>query len=414
MTYSPPASEPSEYERSVKPSRDGSSRPLVFISAGDPSAENHAVRVAALLKDGGASISSVGGAKLKSLSDVFIADTIALETFGFSLSVRSALGLLKIYRAVERHFDEARPAAVLLVDFFGFNAKVGAAAHRRGIPVYYYIPPQVWATRYSRINVIKSFARKVFITLPFERPIYEKEGIAFESVGHPLLETTPSAVAPRPTSSPPLAGFFPGSRTHVVGRHVGILNAVADILVSKYGRGKIEFALFGLSSLKDSYGALASGIKLILDAGSDGIARSGISTAASVSGTIATELALMKVPTVIFYKVSGLNAFIVRSMIKTKYVSLPNILVDEEIQPECLQEIARPENIAAHLAGFLGDLSENKTASASSILSSEKLSGVRRLLEPSDASRRVAASILSDICGRSDGISLLMRKSANI
>ncbi|MDI6756648.1 MAG: hypothetical protein QME32_01345 [Endomicrobiia bacterium] len=382
-----------------KPSRDNFSRPLVFISAGDHSAENHAVRVAALLKEGGASVSSVGGAKLKSLSDVFVGDTVALETFGFSVPVRSALGLLKIYRAVERHLDEARPAAALLVDFFGFNAKVGAAASRRGIPVYYYIPPQVWATRYSRINAIKTFARKVFITLPFEREIYEKEGIAFESVGHPLLEAIPfpSASSQRPPSSPPLVGFFPGSRTHVVKRHVGILNAVAALLVNKYGRGKIDFALFGLSSLKDSYGALAPGIKLILDAGSDGIARSGLAAAASVSGTIATELSLMKVPTVIFYKVSGFNAFIVRSTIKTKYVSLPNILANEEIQPECLQEIARPENIAAHLAEFLGDVSDNKPTSAFSTLLKEKLSGIRRLLEPADASRRVASSILNDI-----------------
>lgn len=370
------------------------SRPMVFICAGDPSAENHAARVASLIKKGGLAVSSAGGEKLKNLSDIFVGDTISLETFGFAVSPRAALGILKVYRAVKRHLDERRPSAVLLVDFFGFNAKVGAAAARRGIPVYYYIPPQIWATRYGRIKAIKSFVKKVFTTLPFESEIYAREGIPFEQVGHPLLETTPSGVESRRAGMPPLVGFFPGSRTHVARRHVDIINAVAANLNDIRGAGKTDFALFGLSAIKDSYRRLAKGINLILDAGPRGVAAAEPSAAVSVSGTIATELALMKIPTAIFYKVSALNAFILRAMVKirTKYVSLPNILLDEELQPEFLQEKALGGDIAVRVAGFL-DGEPRDTA--------EKFARVRRLLEPADASVRVASSIVNDILGAS-------------
>jgi lipid A disaccharide synthetase len=171
-----------------------------------------------------------------------------------------------------------------------------------------------------------------------------------------------------------------------------IINAVAANLNDIRGAGKTEFALFGLSSIGDSYSRLAKGINLILDAGADGVAAACPSAALSVSGTIATELALMKIPTAIFYKVGALNAFILRAMIKirTKYVSLPNILLDEEFQPEFLQENARAGAIASRVAGFLDG---NPSAAA------ESFARVRRLLGPPDASRRVASSIIKDILG---------------
>ena len=381
-------------------------RPLIFVSVGDISAQSHAIRVVKCLRKYDVSISSVGGEAIAGVSDIFVGDTISLETFGFTPSPVSVLGLWKIYKKVTAHLKRERPSAVLLVDFFGFNSKIAAAARALYIPVYYYIPPQIWATRYGRIKKIKKYVDKVFLTLPFEEDIYRREGIAYEYVGHPLVEKIPlietlpqanNGVEKNPPHSHHAVGFFPGSRTWVIKRHIPVLNEVARLL--KYKIPGVEINLFGLSSLKDVYRSVsAKDIKIIFDSGVEEWRR--LDCALSVSGTIATELALMKIPSVIFYQVGFLNAFILRSMIKTKYVALPNIILGKEIYPEYLEDKVDPRSISDALAGLIGNRGLNAQIRS-------ELGIFRRKLEPPAAylketgglvvSQKVADSIMKDI-----------------
>ncbi len=364
----------------------------IFISAGDPSGDLHAAMVAEKLKIHGFAISSVGGEKLKDVSEDFIADTVSLETFGFMLSFASVLGLYGVFKKVKDYFRTQKPAAALLVDFYGFNIKIAEAASKLSIPVYYYIPPQVWASRYGRIENIKKYINKVFLTLPFEEEIYRKEKIKAIYVGNPLVEIAEEK-EDSPQGDTVKIGFFPGSRSHVIKRHIGIINDVAEIIKRKLPHKKVSFHLFGLKNLNRAYTSISSSIGIVYE--DDGaMKKSDIDIAMSVSGTVATELALCKIPTVIFYKIGWLNAMVLKKLIKTKYVALPNILLDYEVFPECLQENSTPEILSEKIIGYIENPPGRRDVK-------KKLKRIREMLHPSDASIRVAENIMKETVGTS-------------
>ncbi|MFN3966529.1 MAG: lipid-A-disaccharide synthase, partial [Endomicrobiia bacterium] len=166
----------------------------IFISCGDPSGDFHASNLAKEIKKIAPEIkiTSIGGEEIKKASDNFLYNIVDLHLHGFWEPVKQYFNLRKFFNEkVVNYLKNSKPKAVIPVDFYGFNIKLAEKAKSLEIPVYYYISPQIWATRKGRIKKLKKYIDHIFVIFPFEEEIYRKAGISVDFVGHPLLDVVP-------------------------------------------------------------------------------------------------------------------------------------------------------------------------------------------------------------------------------
>lgn len=312
----------------------------IFISAGDISGDLHAANLMRAMKSisKDVCITSIGGRELKEVSDVFIEDIASLNAFGF-FPVKQLAKLKQVFKRTVQCWKENKPDKVILVDYYGFNIHLAQAAFKQNIPVYYYISPQVWASRPGRIKKLAKFVKKMFVILPFEEKLYKDAGVDAVFVGHPLIDIVPIAhhSAKFKETQKPIIGFFPGSRQHIVERHMRILEKVKDIIK---GTLDAEFKIFGVKGIDYNN----TDMPIIYEDTYD--ERKKLALAVTVSGTVSLESALLGVPMVVFYKLSKFNYMIAKMVANIKYITMVNILEKEEVVPELIQEKATPENIA--------------------------------------------------------------------
>ncbi|AKL97836.1 lipid-A-disaccharide synthase [Endomicrobium proavitum] len=314
----------------------------IFISAGDLSGEIHAANLIREIKKIAPScfIESAGGDNLKSVSDSFIEDIVNINAFGFFV-VNQIFFLKKVLKKIENSFKENKPDKVILVDYYGFNIFVGRLAKKFNIPVYYYVSPQVWASRAGRIKKLKEVVRKMFVIFPFEEKLYKDNGVDAVFVGNPLIDKI-SAKDNFEISNPPVVGLFPGSRKSVVKKHIPILLETAKILREKLNANFIIFSAG--KNFEFSNKVLPDYIQLVSDNNQE--KRKSVNIAVCPSGTVSLENALFGIPMVVMYKLAYFNYFIMRLIAKVKYITIVNILANKEIVPEFIQHAARAENIA--------------------------------------------------------------------
>ena len=354
----------------------------VCIVAGDLSGDEHAAAVAKALKQspGKVTITALGGSCLQSIADCFLGNIVDLNVFGFFAPFKALGTLRRMLKLLRARWDECRPDVVMLVDYYGFNIHVARAAYRRGIPVYYYISPQVWASRPGRIARLKRYVTRMLVILPFEEQLYASHGVPATFVGHPLLDRLPAAEAS--PVKPPVVGIFPGSRRSYFKRHMPILlEAAARIRREVPG---VSFVFFVVPSLATSCVNLP-GTVVTIDPGFE--QRRKISLAVTTSGTVSVENALLGIPMLVMYRLSWFNYLIARLLVNVRYITMANILAGREIVPEFIQGRARPELIAAAAI----DLLQNPTALSRA---GEDVRGVRRMLGEPGVAGRVARIIL--------------------
>ncbi|MCB4790748.1 MAG: lipid-A-disaccharide synthase [Elusimicrobia bacterium] len=319
----------------------------IFIVSGDASGDKHAANlvrsIKSLSKD--TYVSSVGGENLKIVSDHFLDDIVSFSAFGF-LPIRQYFKLRKIFKKITLYWKERKPDKVILVDYYGFNIHIAREAYRQQIPVYYYISPQVWASRPGRVKKLSKFVNKMLVILPFEVDIYKKAGMDTAFVGHPLIDMVPAVDSNSFKSGyeRPVIGLFPGSRQHIVDRHLKLLKEVKDIINKEIPS---DFKIFGLRSLDYKNTDIPVFYEDTYDE------RKKLTLALSVSGTVSLENALLGVPMIVFYKLSQLNYLIARMVANVKYITMVNILEEKEVVPEFIQNEATPQNIAGAAINLL-------------------------------------------------------------
>ena len=304
---------------------------------------------------GGAKMRAAGlrGLDSSELSVVGVAEV--LTKLG---AIFRALGALKAELLGER-FD-----CLVLIDFPDFNLRLAAVAKKAGIPVVYYISPQVWAWRKGRIKKIARLVDKMLVIFPFEETLYKKAGVDVEYVGHPLAK---EAVCPLSKvearerlslgSYDTVVTLLPGSRTDEVKRLL-IPMTRAAVMVKEALGGKLTLVLAAAESIDEEMldTLLAQAkvkIKLVRD--DTYTALRAADAAIVASGTATLETALIGTPMVIVYKVSPVTYVIGRIMVDLVDYGLPNIVAGERVVPELLQSEATPENIAKELKGLLMD-----------------------------------------------------------
>jgi len=303
---------------------------------------------------------------------------------------------VSLLRRLRRRWTSRRPAAVVLVDFPGFNLRVARIAHRLGIPVYYFVCPQVWAWGAQRLITMRRLLRRAFLILPFEEPLYSAYGIDGRFVGHPLLETFPARIPPRRAvlkefgldPSRPLGILLPGSRPDELKRHVPLVAEAVRMAAVRPSLRRLQWAVVAAPGAQpQSFRALEGLARVVRDPSCR--LRAQATLVWSASGTATLETGLLGVPQVVFYRTSALNAFIVLRILRVRRASLVNLILGKDAVPELLQSAATPRALVEATGRILGRGGRGRARARAVELC--------RLLGTGRASREVAASILADL-----------------
>ncbi len=338
----------------------------VFISSGEESGDLHGASLIHALKrlDPGLRVAGMGGSRMREAGLVGL-DSKEVSVVGITEVIGKSPQILKAFSELKKLLSGRRFDAVILIDFPDFNLHFAKAAKKTGVPIIYYISPQVWAWRRGRVKKIASLVDKMLVVLPFEADIYRQAGVDVEYVGHPLYS---AAVCPltriEARAKLRLAGFetvislLPGSRTTEVERLLPLmLRAAANITDIKKLPGKnTAFILPAADSIEDELlcGILKASPLPVKVFRKEMYAALRASDAAVVaSGTATLEAALIGTPMVIVYKISPLTYRIGKMLINAPHIGLPNIIAGAEVVKELIQDEATPENIAAEIADIL-------------------------------------------------------------
>ena len=359
----------------------------ILIVAGDPSGDLHGASLARNLKASGAKIAAVGGPLLRREADEFIEDLASQAITGFWEPVLKLGFLLHLGWRLKIFLQTSRPQAVVCIDYYGFNRRVLSLAKSAGIPSYYFISPQVWASRPGRVSVLKRLVRRMLVIFPFEEELYRKAGVPVSFVGHPLLDLISQPPDTRPLTPPFTIGLLPGSRASEVQRHLPVFLGAFRLIQERFPGSRA--ILFASSHLPDSAYAEAAGIaEIVRDTGYE--RRAGVDLVLSSSGTATLENALLGLPMVVVYKMSWLTYIVARAIIHVPYIAMANLLAGRRLVPELIQKDATSQSVGRAALDILQDPSRAEAIR-------QDLLSLRRQLGTPGAALRAAKNILTDL-----------------
>jgi lipid-A-disaccharide synthase len=342
----------------------------------------------------------VGGEGLKRVGMRLLHHSQSLSVVGITEVFVKLRSILKALRTLKRSLEREKPDLIILIDFPDFNLRLARIAHRKGIPILYYISPQVWAWRPGRVKLIARLVKKMVVLFPFEVPLYEAAGVDVEWVGHPLLDIV------KPTLSKEMAfqqfgldpgrrtiGLLPGSRIHEIERLLPSLLASAQLLQEEIPDLQFVIPLApGISraTLLSRMNPISVPVKLVEGFTYDVMNLCELLITAS--GTATLEAAILGKPMIIIYKVSFSTYWIGRALVRVNHIGLPNLVAEKEIALELIQKDVNPQRIVEEAFRILRDplLSRKMT---------ESMGEVRHKLgEPGAAERagRIICSILRE------------------
>ncbi len=363
-----------------------------FLIAGEASGDLHASNLmrAILRKDASSEFQFWGGDKMEEVSGIQpLKHYRELAFMGFIevvMNLRTILGNIKL---VKKQIEAFSPDALIMIDYPGFNMRIAEWAKKKGIHVYYYISPQIWAWKQNRVHALKRDVTIMLTILPFEQAFYRQFDMEVDFVGHPLLD----AIADRkqPTVQEVLGSddgrkiiaLLPGSRKQE------ITSMLSTMLVMPARFPQYRFVVAGApSQTAEFYNSLGlNGAELLMNRTYDLLS---ISHAACVtSGTATLETALFNVPEVVCYKGSSISYMIAKRLVKISYISLVNLIADREVVTELIQGEMNPKRLEKELADIL-DTERRQTML-------EDFQVLKKLLGGPGASERTAEIIVNDI-----------------
>jgi len=291
-------------------------------------------------------------------------DSTRLSVVGIAEVLTKLPSILGAFSGLKRMLRSERFDCVVLIDYPDFNLRFAKAAKKSGVPVVYYISPQVWAWRRGRIKKIAALVRKMLVVFPFEAELYREAGLDAEYVGHPLAgqaacgmtgEEARERLGLGPDGA--VVAVLPGSRVDEIRRHLGPMLEGVELLAKRLSR-PVEVVLPLADGIDEGLVSVAigrAGVK-VTTVRNDMYAALRASDAAVVaSGTATLETALIGTPMVIVYKMSRPSYIIGRLLIGVERIGLPNIVAGGLVVPELIQGDATAANIAGELSAMLGD-----------------------------------------------------------
>jgi len=318
----------------------------IYLSAGEPSGDRYAGLLAAAFRTAApdARLEGMGGPAMRAAGVRILEAADELGALGLAEAAGSALTHLAALRRVRHHLRVRRYDLAVLVDYPGFHLRVARAAHEAGVPVLYYIPPQLWAWGAWRAASLRRVVRRLAVVLPFEEAYFQSRGLDARFVGHPLLDCAlPSRADARARlgiePDTPALALLPGSRPaerralwpafRETARRLGAEHRDLTILLADGPRGERE-----------------NGADLALVHGDAGTVVAAADAALCKSGSTTLEAALADVPHVVAYRMHALTFAIATRVAQVEHVGLVNLILGRQVVPELLQRAACPRALA--------------------------------------------------------------------
>lgn len=337
----------------------------VFFSVGEPSGDVHGanlIRAIHRLRPdcqfvgfGGERMARAGCDHLFPLCDHAV--------MGFTQVFSALPQFMGLISQADRYFHHQRPDAVVLIDYPGFNWWIARRAHFHGIPVFYFVPPQIWAWASWRVERMRRFVDHVLCSLPFEEPWYRERGVAAEYVGHPFFDDLPNQrldadfLRQQKSATGPIVGILPGSRTMEVERNFRTQLAAAEFI----HRARPD-ARFLVACFKDSQRRLAESMRrghpdlpMEMFVGKTPEIIELSRAVIAVSGSVSLELLYRARPTVIIYRIKAMMKAILKPLVKAKYITLVNLLADKMLYPEYAGVACPARAVADDVLRWLND-----------------------------------------------------------
>ncbi|HXG60907.1 MAG TPA: lipid-A-disaccharide synthase [Planctomycetota bacterium] len=359
----------------------------ILIVAGETSGDLHGANLARALRtlDPSVRLAGAGGAYLRAAGVETLADPTDHASVGIVEAFRNFHRYAQLYRKLQSALRALRPDAAVLIDSPDFNLRFAARAADHGVPVVYYVSPQIWAWRPGRIRVIRRLVRKMLVILDFEERLYRDAGVDVTFVGHPLLDAARPVdreAVRREFGGDPLIGLLPGSRASQFAALFPILRRAAELIARDVPGARFVVACAPAIDPRRAEGA---GFAVVHNRTPEVMAASDLLLTAS--GTATLEAAIYGTPMIVTYRLNPLTALTLGPLIRVKHYALVNIVAGREIMPEYYQFRARPELIAREAVAILreGRLPGMRRA----------LEEVRRRLGEPGASLRAAREVLA-------------------
>ncbi len=369
-------------------------RRVLFV-AGEASGDLHAAGVAAALRRLRPELDlvAVGGRRLAEQGVELIHRDDLLGVMGFLEVLKHVPQHYALLRRIRKMLGRGELALVILIDYPGFNMKVAAAAKLAGVPVLYYVTPQVWAWGAGRIPKLAQLVAKAAVILPFEEPLLRGYGIDATFVGHPMLDRArnmPTKVEAREAlglaQNTPVLALFPGSRQQEIDRHIDDFVATGRELQRRIPGLEVLVSVastVALDSGRCPFRLVHSASLSVLRAADAALCK---------SGTTTLEAAIADCPLVVAYRTGRISFALAKRLVKVPHIGLVNVVAGREVAREFIQDEVVPEK----MADALGELLRNGTRQRADVLSG--LAEVRAKLGSPGAADRVA-KIASDLVG---------------
>ena len=361
-------------------------RKVLFV-AGEASGDLHAAGVAAALRRlrPELSLAAVGGARLAEQGVELVHRDTQLGVMGFLEVLRHVPRHVMLLRTLKRMLQRGEVALIVLIDYPGFNMKLAAAAKSAGVPVVYYVTPQVWAWGAGRIPKLAEYVTKAAVILPFEEALLRGYGIDAEFVGHPLLDRAVSMLtkveAREALSLPqdvPVLALFPGSRQQEIDRHIDDFVLTAKELQRRHRNLKVVVSVaptVALDSARCPFRLVHSASLSVLRAADAALCK---------SGTTTLEAAIAECPLVVAYRTGRISFALAKRMVKISHIGLVNVVAGREVAEEFIQDEIVPARIADALDQLLDPESSRRIETIAG------LAEVRSKLGTPGAAERVA------------------------
>jgi len=340
-----------------------SNQTCVAIVAGEASGDQHGAQLIKAMqkKNPALFFCGIGGPALRQAGVRILVDASELTVVGITEVFSKLPGILKGMGIIKKLLRSLKPELLILIDFPDFNLHLAATAKKIGIPVLYYISPQIWAWRRGRVKRIARLVDHMAVILPFEQQFYTANHVPATFVGHPLLDNplpTADQIFTTGVEGQVTIGLVPGSRDNEITRHLPVMLNTAGLLKDRLQQAR--FIISHAASVKRKQIEMIVAehpcrmdVEIISDGVETVFARSDVIVAAS--GTVTLQAAIHGAPMVIIYKVSPISFMLGRALIRVPNIGLVNLVAGRQLVPEFVQNAASAENISAAVEKMLAD-----------------------------------------------------------
>ncbi len=368
-----------------------------YLIAGEASGDMHAANLMKELKqvDAHPTFRFWGGDLMEKEGGTLVKHYRELAFMGFTEVVMNLRTILRNIEFCKKDILENKPDSLILIDYPGFNLRIAEFAKRQGIKFFYYISPQVWAWKQSRVHKIKKVVDRMFVILPFEKEFYQKFNYKVDFVGHPLLDAIENIKTKGQTKKDflkecnlddkPIVALLPGSRRQEISVMLPLMLSVVDDFPEH------QFVIAAAPSLpKDFFSEIIGKNKVSVVTGQTYSLLAHASAGLITSGTATLETALLDVPEVVCYKGGLISYLIARMLVKVDFISLVNLIMKKEVVKELIQNELTSHNLKRELRLILSD--EKKIAEMR-----DEFSELRKKLGGPGASAKTAQLIFEEM-----------------